>query len=67
MSRCWCCADLLDVRGLCPLCDYEGGMVSPPHVCAKSGRLITDEHGCNPDWPTIEPDHETWRLMQRRP
>ena len=38
MSRCWCCGDLLDVRGLCPLCDYEGGMVSPPHACAKSGR-----------------------------
>jgi len=49
----------LMTSGLCALCDLEGGMVSPPHVCIKTGRIITDEHGCEPDFLALEPDHES--------
>ena len=50
---CWCCGEPLQVTPAwwdkpypyCGLCD--GGpnvMTSPPHVCEKNDRLITDEH-----------------------
>lgn len=61
VTRCWCCGlpELAD--GTCSLCDAEGVMTSPVHVCERSDRLIGDEHiragqPC-PDeeraWPTI--------------
>lgn len=45
---CWCCGSLLTTRGDCPICDYPGQM-SPPHVCARSGQVFSDEDGCEPD------------------
>lgn len=48
-DRCWCCGDLTRADGYCFLCDGPDLMVSPPHVCERSDRLLTDEHGCEPE------------------
>lgn len=61
--RCFCCGCLLDTRGGCPVCDSKG-LVSPPHVCIRSGETLTDEHGCEPHFDALPPDHET-DLRQR--
>jgi len=49
---------MLTTTGVCPICDMAG-MMSPPHVCPRSGRVISDEHGCEPSWEPLVPDHET--------
>jgi hypothetical protein len=55
---CWCCAGPLTTRGECPICDMAG-MMSPPHICRRSGRIISDEHDCQADFTVVAPDHET--------
>ena len=56
---CWCCAGPLMLNGQCPICD-RAGLMSPPHVCLRTARVIGDEHGdeCEPGFPTLPPDHE---------
>lgn len=56
--RCWCCASLLTTKGACPICDMAG-MMSPPHICLRSGRVIGDEDDCAADLDAVAPDHET--------
>ena len=56
--RCDCCGCLLTTKNKCPLCDMEG-LVSPPHMCLKTGKVLTDEHGCSPEEAEIE------RFMKR--
>jgi hypothetical protein len=58
--RCWCCASLLTTKGTCPICDMAG-LMSPPHACLRSGRIISDEHDCAPAFEPIEADHEAGR------
>jgi hypothetical protein len=58
MTECWCCDSPLTTKGQCPLCDMIG-LVSPPHYCLKTGHILTDEHGCEPEFPPLPPDHET--------
>ena len=66
--RCWCCGDLLTARGTCPTCDTSG-VVSPPHVCTRTGRSIPDERGCTVEiappreFAALAADHET-RMLQ---
>lgn len=57
--RCWCCGGPLTEGGRCDLCDASFVMTSPPHVCLRSGRVISDEHGCDPQFPLLAADHET--------
>ena len=59
-SCCWCCGSLLTTRDDCPVCDWAG-LVSPPHVCRRTGSVIDDEHGCESVFATLPPDHETER------
>ena len=56
--HCWCCASLLTTKGDCPICDMAG-MMSPPHICLRSGRIIEDEDGCEAPFTATGPDHET--------
>lgn len=58
LFRCWCCASLLMLNGDCPICD-SAGMMSPPHVCRRSNRVISDEHGCDPEFTPLASDYET--------
>lgn len=58
LFRCWCCASLLMLNGDCPICD-SAGMMSPPHVCRRSNRVIGDEHGCDPEFEPLAADYET--------
>lgn len=34
-------------------------MVSPPHICLKTGDILSDEHGCLPEFPKLNEDHES--------
>ena len=61
---CWCCDSLLREDGFCYLCDGWVQQVSPPHLCIRSGLWISDEHGCEPELPPVEPDHETRVRLQ---
>ena len=65
--RCFCCESLLRADGYCYLCDSEAVRVSPPHRCIRSGRVISDEHGCEPEeLSPLEKDHETeWKASGR--
>ena len=69
--RCWCCQSRMTTRGDCPICDWAG-MMSPPHACLRTGRVISDECGivdpqtgdpvgCPPDFAPLPPDHESVR------
>lgn len=58
--HCWCCGSVLTTKGTCPICDMAG-MMSPPHICLRSGRIISDEHDCQADFTEVAPDHETHR------
>lgn len=55
--RCWCCQSML-APDLCPVCDMAV-LMSPPHACLRSGRVISDEHDCDIEWTPVGPDHET--------
>ncbi len=66
--RCWCCGDLLTTRSTCPTCDMSG-VLSPPHVCTRTGRAMPDERGCTVEiappheFAALAADHETLLLQ----
>ena len=57
-DHCWCCGSILTTKGACPICDMAG-LMSPPHICARSGRLISDEDDSPAEFTMAGPDHET--------
>lgn len=58
---CWCCDSILTTKGICPICDMPG-MMSPPHICLKTGEILSDEHGCEPEFEGLTDDHETGNI-----
>ena len=66
-ARCWCCnSPLKPLSGYCYLCDSEAVKVSPPHVCLRSGRVISDGTGRPPVFEKLPCDHEMDERVRQR-
>lgn len=64
-DRCACCGMLLDPRDRhCYLCDMpDTHKVSPPHICVKTGRILTDHPIAGIRFRPLPHDHETDRAV----